>query len=511
MDSQRHLRVFDLHSWIGIALGLFVFVVSFTGAVALFADELKTWEDPARRLGVPMESVSIQPYLERFIAEKTSRGEVITFLGVWAPSRVEPYYHASLNVRASNGELVINERRWNAQSASELAPRGGGLSEWLLDFHRDLMWPKVLGGRQIGRFLVGLAGVVLLLSIVSGVVVHSKLLRELFTLRYTRQVRLIWQDTHKVLGLWGLPFYVMIAFTGAFLGVITLVLPIMAFMVVKGDSDKLIDTMGFGQAAPSVIEAPMISVDEMLARVDPATGYKPEAVFAVNWGRENATYDLQYPADTELMSAEPQRVNAVTGERVAALAVDDRSAAYRTFNAIAPLHYATYGGISLKFLYLVAGLSLALMAALGNVMWIERRLHGSEGARSVAFYRRLSALNVGVTLGVGAATVAIFYLDKLYFGPEDLRLRMTGLCYFAVWAAVILYAFARPCAYRATRELLAVIGTGLLGLPWLNALSTGVGVGSLLDSGHALTNATQASPSRSPPVARVSLDKRKGA
>ncbi|MEM7734534.1 MAG: PepSY-associated TM helix domain-containing protein, partial [Deinococcota bacterium] len=397
MDRARHLRVFDLHSWTGVVLGLFVFVVSFTGCIALFADEIHTWEDPARRLAVPERPVPIQPELNKFLGEAREGDRELQFVGLWAPSVYEPYYYASVAVRDQDRQNELLERRWNAATGEVLAPHGGGLSEWMLDFHRDLMWPEALGGRQIGRFLVGLAGIILLLSIVSGVVLHSKILKELFALRYQRQVRLIWQDSHKVAGLWGLPFYLMISFTGAFLGVITLVLPVMAFMVVKGDSDKLIDSMGFGTPAPSGIESPMVPVDELLARVDPATGALPEAIFVSGWGNDNATAQLQYPADTELLSSEPITVSMASGERVPALVTDDRSAAYRTFGAIAPLHYATYGGLSLKYLYALLGLSLALISALGNVMWIERRLHGQEGARSATFYRRLGALTVGVT------------------------------------------------------------------------------------------------------------------
>ena len=55
MDRARHLRNYDLHSWTGIALGLIVYVVAFTGCFALFDNEIRTWEDPTLRVSVPNE------------------------------------------------------------------------------------------------------------------------------------------------------------------------------------------------------------------------------------------------------------------------------------------------------------------------------------------------------------------------------------------------------------------------------------------------------------------------
>ena len=61
MEKSRYLRIYDLHSWSGIVLGLFVFIVSFTGCLALFDHELKSWEDPAKRLSIAQESAEIMP------------------------------------------------------------------------------------------------------------------------------------------------------------------------------------------------------------------------------------------------------------------------------------------------------------------------------------------------------------------------------------------------------------------------------------------------------------------
>lgn len=52
MNLERHHRNYDLHSWSRVAQGLFIFVVCFTGCLALFDAELHAWEDTHKVLGL---------------------------------------------------------------------------------------------------------------------------------------------------------------------------------------------------------------------------------------------------------------------------------------------------------------------------------------------------------------------------------------------------------------------------------------------------------------------------
>ena len=69
LAKDRYLRLYDLHSWMGILFGFFIYVVAFTGTVALFYEEIKPWEDPSKRLHYFKERVVIQGKLEAFIDE----------------------------------------------------------------------------------------------------------------------------------------------------------------------------------------------------------------------------------------------------------------------------------------------------------------------------------------------------------------------------------------------------------------------------------------------------------
>ncbi|MEL6362256.1 MAG: PepSY-associated TM helix domain-containing protein [Pseudomonadota bacterium] len=484
MDRARHLRNYDVHSWLGITLGFFVFIIAFTGSLALFDEELRTWEDPARRLAFTTEGPDIDPVFQAFTEEMAEEGQ-INQLFIAFPNEIEPYYTARAFIEPEEGERFFEYRRWNSETLELIPERGEGLSTWLLDIHRDLMWPDELGGRTAGRSLVGVIGIILMLAIITGVVAHTKIFQELFSLRYWRSVRLKWQDTHKVAGLWGLPFYAMISTTGAFLGIVAILSPIVAVLAFKGDTEALIDAVLGAPPEPVGVQAQMLSMDDLEQMRHPESGYRADRVIIQNWNDENAIFDVLFVAHTNLANFDTITINGATGNPATSVISDSTlSPANRVTNAVTPLHYGTYGGIALKLVYFLMGLSLAIITAMGNMMWIERRLHGNEGNKSENFYRRLGRFNVGVTMGLPIASVAIFYLDKLYGGAEAGRLAATGWTYFAVWFAGIGYAMARQNEYQSVRDMLALIGLGLLGLPVLNGVTTGDFFWSALQGGH---------------------------
>ena len=491
MDRVRHLRIYDLHSWTGVALGLFLYVVAFTGCFALFHSEIHTWEDPGQRLTLAENPVPIDATFRQWV-EETADGGKIEFVRFDNPSVYTPYYGGFVSVRDEAGEVHFHDQRWNASDGTPLEHRDHGLSTWLLDFHRDLMWPDFLGGRIAGRSIVGIAGIAMMLLIVTGVVAHTKIREELFTLRFFRSVRLKWQDAHKVFGLWGLPFHSMIAVTGAWLGVVALLAPLVAMLAFKGDQEALFAVLT-NEEEPAGVHAEVLSIDTLRtfsyghglqAEDARATGRANETAVATDsrrpafisfrhWGDANARADMFYIADTELMIYEGYRIDAVTGARAEGGFLDSRTAGTRVGGAFSALHYGTYGGIALKFLYFVLGGALAIISALGMMMWVERRLYGNVGKRSARVYRAVSRLTVGAVAGPPLATAAIFWLDKLYGGAESARMVWTGSAYFAVWFAAIGYGFARRDDYLAARELLLATGALFVGAPFVNAVMTG--------------------------------------
>ncbi|NQY41419.1 MAG: PepSY domain-containing protein [Henriciella sp.] len=485
MDRARHLRNYNLHSWTGITLGLIVYIVALTGTFALFDNEIKTWEDPTLRVAVADETPPIADVFSTWVEETSAGGTELEFVRLNYPTTYTPYFWGFIQYHDENDEHVNANQKWHAATGEPIAERGNGLSYWTLNIHRDFMWPSFLGGRQIGRWLVGIIGVVLMLAILSGVIAHTKIREEAYSMRLKRSQRLKWQDSHKVVGLWGLPFYSMIAFTGAFLGVIGLVSQLTAAIAFKGDIETLLGAVLGPEVERSGVQVQMLSADEIAQMRHPESNAKPQSFVVRNYGDETSEIDIFYAPDTQLSTVEIISVDGVTGVPITGDPFKVQPVAGHFVNAMSPLHYGTYGGIWLKFLYFALGLSLSVITALGCMMWIERRKYGNDGTKSEAFYNRLGYFNTGVIMGLPVAAISIFYLDKLYVGAESARLAATGSVYLGVWIIGLAYAFVRRNDYSTTRELLMLTGALAMGLPVLNCLTTGDWFFAHLNADHS--------------------------
>src|SRR3546814_13053298 len=89
------------------------------------------------------------------------------------------------------------------------------------------LFPYTTLFRSRGIFLVGLIGVALLSSLVSGILAHPRIFRDAFHLRLGGSKRLQEADLHNRLGAWALPFHIFISLTGAFLGPTTIIVGVL--------------------------------------------------------------------------------------------------------------------------------------------------------------------------------------------------------------------------------------------------------------------------------------------
>lgn len=485
MKQSRTKRIYDLHAWTGVTCGLFVFIVSLSGIFALFGDELHSWEDPQLRITLKGEPLPAMPLLGGFAEEAETRGKLQS-LSLNLPTPKEPYYAAFAWVRpegARSSELI--SRRWHPYTGKVLAERGDGFVHWLVDFHRNLMLERTLG-----RALVGLGGVLLLLSILSGVVTHRKILREMFTWRLDRSVRLKWQDSHKAIGVWGLPFHIMIAFTGAWLGLIVVLLPIVAMISFKGDQGAVIAAVTGPQVQAAGVRAEMYSIDTAASEVADRIGAKPESVRFLHWGDANGEYRFLYRPKGVLIDQSPVVVKAVSGEILKPELTSQPGISHRVLAAMTTLHYALFAGLWMKFLYALLGLLLSIVTATGLMMWLERRVHGNEGRSPPIVYTALARTTVGVCAGMGLASFAIFHADKLLNVYPEGRMAAVGTAYFGVWAAALVYAWLRGSEYMACKELLGTTGIVAASIPLTNAFVTGASIPQLLAEGHSYAAGT---------------------
>ncbi len=138
-----------------------------------------------------------------------------------------------------------------------------------------------------GRWLAGLAAMFMLVAIVSGVITHKKIFTDFFTFRWGKGQR-SWLDAHNALSVFGLPFHLMITYTGL-VTLMTLYMPWGEQAGINSPAMKqqLTSEMNafLQPAKPSGRAAPLASIEAMVREAERRWGPGSVArVTAVNPG-----------------------------------------------------------------------------------------------------------------------------------------------------------------------------------------------------------------------------------
>lgn len=470
MQQRSNILYYETHSWIGVLFSILLFVIAFSGVVALFDHEITQWERPAHRIALdPEQSVDVDRLLAPVLKKADIDGN--GFMMISLPD----YHEPTLSVRwkdAESGNVKI--RHVNPNTGEVIPERSRDFAELLRRMHTDLLLPQ-----PYGRYLIGVMGLLMLLSLLSGIVIHKKIFREMFRFRTQRSKRLLWTDMHKALGVWPLPFHIVLIFTGAILGLNGLMLKVTAVSAFEGDVEAAVASVLGERAAMSGEPLQAGSYNQMLAQYrEQMPEATPRLLMVEAYGDHNQVVQVSGITDGALVRFLDVKYRSRDGEVVHVNnPIAESGPLVRTYFSITPLHYALYGGFLIKALYFVLGMALCMMMATGTVIWqlrkSQRHKEGEQGAGI-----GLALLTAGVCTGMAVATAATFYANKLLpmGGAFQDRYFWVGCVYFAVWIAAILWALVCGKVSKALRDLLTATGVLLAGIPLLNAVTTGNGL-----------------------------------
>ena len=197
--------IFQVHLWSGVGLGIYIFVISLTGSVLVYRNELYITFAPQPVIvegsGVPL-SVDA---LERAALADYPGYEVRDFRAGNTPNQAVEI------ALLRDGERI--RRLFDPFTGEDLGdplPLGYRVTAWLLDLHDNLL------GGETGRRINGLGALLLIgLSVTGAVIWWPGISRWRRSLTVDRR-RLNW-SLHSTFGFWCWPFLLMWGVTGAYL------------------------------------------------------------------------------------------------------------------------------------------------------------------------------------------------------------------------------------------------------------------------------------------------------
>ncbi|PHS31033.1 MAG: hypothetical protein COA95_07610 [Methylophaga sp.] len=370
MERRSNKIIYETHSWAGVLFSIVLFIISFSGIVSLFDKELTQWERPSHRIVYDKsQSINIDRLVKPVLAAANLRQDRPILITL--PNK----YHPTLAVSWVDVESdkVIKEHI-NPVSEKVIHRQGNDFTELLRRMHTDLLLPQ-----PFGRYFIGFMGLLMMLSILSGIIIHKKIFSEMFKFRINRSKRLLWTDFHKVLGVWPLPFHIMISFSGAMLGLAGLMINVAALSAFDGDVDAAVATVLGERVEISGQLLPDYSLDLFVKkyRIDRPKS-TPTMLMIEGYGDLNQVVQVSGEKEGALVSFSNIKYRSHNHEILHINTADDATPFMLAYYALTPLHYALYGGFLIKALYFVLGLSLCLMMVSGTVIWQIRQAQRSK-------------------------------------------------------------------------------------------------------------------------------------
>ena len=350
--------LFQVHLWVGVLTGVYVFVVCVTGAALVFRIDMQRALHPA--LFTPATSGPIADPVDVMNSVKSGYPNA-TLSGVDAPTTSRPTYLAYASRDDRFLTLLLDPV--TARMLGELPEQS--FVHRLQDLHFDL-----LAGRR-GRIINGVGALFLLTMCVTGLVIwwpgRSNWMRG-FTVDFRRQWKRVNWDVHSAIGIWTVALVAMWAVTGvyfafpaAFRSVVNRISPVTVVRPPQSDPSRATESLPTWRAL--VDEARRRVPGQHVARV--VVPSSKTGAFLVMFSRVQPTpagsadlTSVYLDQFTGAVLTEPPSTRRTVGDLVMAW--------------VAPLHVGNFGGNGVRVAWLVLGLAPPTLFVTGFFMWWTR-------------------------------------------------------------------------------------------------------------------------------------------
>ncbi|WP_334184654.1 PepSY-associated TM helix domain-containing protein [Novosphingobium sp.] len=349
--------VLSSHSVLGLAFAAVIYLVCLTGTIAVFAPDLQRLE------------VSGTPIARQVSNEAAARA--LTEAARQVPADASLYL--TMPGPAREGATLVAfkpdfERNWAVAEDGRLSLLDAVWTEFLITLHICLHLPRSWGG-----FIVGLTGVALLSSLVSGILAHPRVVRDAFHLRLGGSRRLQEADLHNRLGIWALPFHFTLALTGALLGLSTLIVAVLALLLYRGEMEKV---YALFLDPPPPVDARVVPMPDLAALMAQARarmpGTTPDSIMVERPGRADMRIAVHGRQARLLVPQDEVQFDA-QGKLIHEEHPKDLVVGTRVLGGIGQIHFGWYGGLPVRIAYGLLGLALCVVTSSGVTIWLARR------------------------------------------------------------------------------------------------------------------------------------------
>lgn len=370
------------HSVIGLTAAALLYLVCVSGVFSVFYTEYERWEQPQAPETVQVDPHTLQRAVEAELAQEAKRPDHVY---VSLPTDDMPRVTVTAG---ETGRFMQDDGALGEEVAHDW-------THFIVALHYALNLPTFFG-----MTLVGLIGIMLTAMVVSGLLSHPNIFKDAFSFRMGGAKRLQQVDLHNRLSVWTAPFQLMIALTGAFIGLSQLFLLVTATLFYDGKTEA-VSHVFYPEGAPTGIAAPMADVGAALRNFMHAhPELKPFAITVHEPATTAQVVEVSALVPRRLAWAEFYRYDAA-GNALGPVGWAEGSAGVQVYASTYRLHFGHFAGLPVKFAYVLLGIVLCVVIASGVNIWLLRRM---QNGRPAPLAERLWIATLwGVPLAIAAS------------------------------------------------------------------------------------------------------------
>lgn len=352
-----------VHRWLGITVGLVFVLIGLTGSVLVFDHAIDEWLNPKLLLSEGGE-------------QKRSLADVIAAAEAGYDDSSTPAAAVS-RPRVENGVWTVWFPKGDPESPQFVAVHvdpytcevtgqrvwGEDLMSWIYRLHFQLV-----AGR-IGSILVGLIGVVVLVSILSGVILWWPLWKNSWRAAFAiRRGKRFNYDVHKTLGICSAALLIVVTFTGVYMEFPTVFVSVAnTFTTVTEPHDEL--------TSVRQESSPPLTPDQAL---EIASRTFPHATFDHLHPPQgdDGSYEVAFRQPDEIQQSFGRSqvfLDQYSGDILDVRSPDNFTAADAFFAWQFPLHNGEAFGLAGRWAILILGLTPAILYTSGMLVWMRKR------------------------------------------------------------------------------------------------------------------------------------------
>lgn len=377
VTGRLRLVLVKLHLYIGLWFGALFVLLGLTGTVIAWREELDAALNPALLVAEAPVPLPVSPALAKAVTDKLvadphyGRPKLLTLplaerevFVAWYPLK-EPGAPAgrSRQVMVDPATLAIKgERVWGEPGLSRPL-----LMPTLFHLHHYLL------AGDSGKTLLGIAGMLLLATVLAGIVLwwpkaRAKSVGLAFRIGFGGSWSRLNYSAHRTLGLFAAPVLATIAFSGWYLNLPKWVTPLVSSVLTVSPPGK-------PQSAPPQPGARQLDVAQAMRAAQAA--YPAATVSRVSFPRRaDDVFEirLRQPGEVRQGSGATRLwLDAYTGMRLGARDPMTAPAGDTLLNWLYPLHTGEVFGLPGRACISVFGVAPLLFAVTGLLIWFKRR------------------------------------------------------------------------------------------------------------------------------------------